>query len=105
VTFVLGCGFGALLRMLVVLTVIFIRGRRDGRRCLRARCCLRRNAEAEATPPASTDKIDEKSQVASAVESPALTAAAVPKKPEDDVKEIVTVEHGDDQTLLVYWKQ
>ena len=109
-TFVLGCGLGALLRMIVVLAVIFIRGRRGGRRCLRTRCCRRDNAEAsalsaEAAPPAYADNVDEKSQVVSAIEASGLTTAEVPKKLEDDVEEITTVERTKDQTLMVFWKQ
>jgi len=109
VTFVLGCGLGALLRMFVVLAIVFVRGRRGRSGCLRKRC-RRRHAETpvsapiEAAPPAYTDEVDEKPKVSSAVESPTPTVMEIPKQPEElDLQEIVTVERAEGGILMVYW--
>jgi len=109
VTFVLGCGLGAILRMFVVFGIILFRGRPGGRRCVWR--CSHAEAEvpvptpAEAAPPAYTDKVDEKSQIYSNVEGSVTTTVESHKEPEDDVQEIVTVEKAENQTLVVYWKQ
>jgi len=108
VTFVLGCGLGAILRMFVVFGIILFRGRPGGRRCMWK--CSPAEAEVpvpvlvEAAPPAYTDKVDDKSQIYSTVEGSATTTVESHKEPKDDVQEIVTVEKAENQTLMVYWK-
>jgi hypothetical protein len=109
VTFVLGCGLGALLRMFIVLAIIFVRGRRGGPRCLRERWHRRGDAQApvptsvEAVPPAYTDKADEKLRIISTTEVPAPTTVELQNEPEDEVREIVTVQKTEDDTLMVLW--
>ena len=109
VTFVLGCGLGAILRMFVVLGIILLRGRPGGRRCVWN--CYPAEAEApvpapaEAAPPAYTDKVDEKSQIYSTMEESTATTVESQKEREDDVQEIETIEKAENQTLMVYWNQ
>jgi len=104
VTFVLGCGIGALLRMFVVLGIILFRGRPAGQRCVWN--CTPAEAEepvaasAEAAPPAYTCKVDEKTPI---MEESAPTAVESQKVPEGDVKEVETVEKAEDATLMVHW--
>jgi len=106
-TLVLGCGLGSLLRMLVVLVVVFFRGRRGRRGCSRARCCRRRHAElpapepVEATPPSYTDKVTAQPEKPGTIELPAVTGMLA-KASEDDLQEIVTLEQN--EMLMVHWK-
>lgn len=110
VTFVLGLGLGALLRMFIVLGIVLIRGRRAcraGRRCgARRGLCRRRLAqdpELDGTtavlgpaPPAYSDMIDEKPKVVDVV--PVMSEA-----PKEAIKEVLTVAIGDSGDLEVWW--